>query len=104
MLRRSTAESRIRVREKIADTKIDDALVRYETIERKVDELEAQVESYDLGRKESLTGQIEALEAEEAVEKELAELKRRVKGGSAKPAAKPGKPAAASTDEPGETE
>lgn len=105
MLRRATAESRIRVREKIADTKIDDALVRYETIERKVDELEAQVESYDLGRKESLSGQIEALEADEAVEKELAELKRRVKGGgAAKPAPKPARPAAASTDEPGETE
>jgi phage shock protein A len=95
-LRRQTAEDRIKVREKIADTKIEDALVRYAQVERKVDELEAQVESYDLGRKESLSGQFEALEAEEAVEKELAELKRRVKGGVApKPAPKPvAKPAA----------
>jgi phage shock protein A len=98
-LRRQTAEGQIRVREKIADTKIDDALVRYEMVERKVDELEAQVESYDLGRKESLSGQFEALEAEEAVEKELAELKRRVRGGG-KPQAKPAsKPAATSADE-----
>jgi phage shock protein A len=98
-LRRQTAEGQIRVREKIADTKIEDALVRYEMVERKVDELEAQVESYDLGRKESLSGQFEALEAEEAVEKELAELKRRVKGGG-KPQAKPAsKPAETSTDE-----
>jgi phage shock protein A len=101
-LRRQTAEDRIRVRERISDTKIDDALLRYELVERKVDELEAQVESYDLGRKESLSGQFEALEAEEAVEKELAELKRRVRGGGgggAKPQPKP-KPAATSTDEP----
>jgi phage shock protein A len=99
MLRRQTAEGRIRVREKISDTKIEDALVRYEMVERKVDELEAQVEAYDLGRKESLSGQFEALEAEEAVEKELAELKRRVKGGG-RPQAKPAtKPAATSTDE-----
>jgi phage shock protein A len=99
-LRRQTAEDRIKVREKIADTKIEDALVRYAQVERKVDELEAQVESYDLGRKESLSGQFEALEAEEAVEKELAELKRRVKGGSApKPAPKPAsKPAADDVD------
>lgn len=99
-LRRQTAEERIKVREKISDTKIEDALQRYELVERKVDELEAQVESYDLGRKESLSGQFEALEAEEAVEKELAELKRRVKGGSApKPAPKPAsKPAADDAD------
>jgi len=82
-LRRQTAEDRIKVRERISDTKIEDALQRYAMVERKVDELEAQVESYDLGRKESLSGQFEALEAEEAVEKELAELKRRVKGGGA---------------------
>jgi phage shock protein A len=103
-LRRQTAEDRIKVRERISDTKIDDALVRYELVERKVDELEAQVESYDLGRKESLSGQFEALEAEEAVEKELAELKRRVKGGgSAKPAPKPApKPPAPPTDDAGD--
>ncbi len=103
-LRRRTAEDRIKVRDRIADTKIEDALVRYEMVERKVDELEAQVESYDLGRKESLSGQFEALQVEEAVEKELAELKRRVKGGSPpKPAPKPApKPSASPTDEPGD--
>jgi phage shock protein A len=88
-LRRQTAEDRIKVRERISDTKIEDALQRYAMVERKVDELEAQVESYDLGRKESLSGQFEALEAEEAVEKELAELKRRVKGGGASKSSKP---------------
>jgi phage shock protein A len=81
-LRRQTAEERIKVRERVSDTKIEDAMQRYELVERKVDELEAQVESYDLGRKESLAGQFAALEAEEAVEKELVELKRRIKGGA----------------------
>jgi phage shock protein A len=98
-LRRQTAEDRIRVRERIADHKIEDALVRYETIERKVDELEAQVESYDLGRKESLSGQFEALEAEEAVEKELAELRRRVRGPAPKPASR-SKPAPTDEEPP----
>jgi len=87
-LRRRTAEGRIRVREQIADTKIDDALLRYEVVERKVDELEAHVESYDLGSQASLSGAFEALEVEEAIEAELAELKQRVRGGSNKSAAK----------------
>jgi phage shock protein A len=88
-LRRRTAEDRIKIRERVSDTKIDDALLRYEVVERKVDELEAQVESYDLGRKESLSGAFEALEADEAVEKELEALKARAKGGAAKAAPKP---------------
>lgn len=90
-LRRRTAEDRIRVRERIVDTKIDDALLRYELVERKVDELEAQVESYDLGRKENLAGAFEALEVEEAIEKELDALKRRMGGGGK--ASRPSRPA-----------
>jgi phage shock protein A len=69
------------MRTHIADTKIDDALLRYEVVERKVDELEAQAESFDLGRKGSLSGEIEALEVEEEIEEELAQLKRRMRGG-----------------------
>ncbi|MGD2132812.1 MAG: phage shock protein PspA [Maricaulaceae bacterium] len=80
-LRRKTAEGQIRMRTHIADTKIDDALLRYEVVERKVDELEAQAESFDLGRKGSLSGEIEALEVEEEIEEELAQLKRRMRGG-----------------------
>ena len=103
-LRRQSAEGRIKVRERIADTKIDDALLRYEQVERKVDELEAQVDAFDLGRKESLSGAFEALEAEEAVEKELAALKARRSGGGSKPAPKPApKPSAPSATDDGET-
>ncbi len=94
-MRRLTAESRIKVRQKVVDTKIDDALTRYELVERKVDALEAEVDSYDLGKGLTLGDAFVALEAEEAVEAELAELKRRAKGGASKPAAKPAKPAPA---------
>lgn len=97
-MRRATAESRIKVRQRVVDTKIDDALTRYELVERKVDALEAQVESYDLGKGLTLGDAFVALEAEEAVEAELAELKRRAKGGAPKPAAKP-KPAPAKADD-----
>ena len=55
--------------------KVDDALARYERMERKVDELEAHVEAFDLGSGESLESQFAALEADEAIEAELAALK-----------------------------
>lgn len=93
-MRRQTAEDRIRVRERIADGKIDDALARYAQVERKVDELEAQVESYDLGKGRTLKGEFMALEAAEAVEKELADLKRRVGGKSASSSSKRAAPTA----------
>ncbi len=88
-MRRQTAEDRIRVRERVSDRKIDDALTRYEVVERKVDELEARAESYDLGRSLSLESQFAELEASDAVEAELEELKRRKSGGGARPAARP---------------
>ena len=61
--------------------KVNDALSRYERMERKVDDLEAQVEAYDLGSGESLESQFAALEADEAVEAELAALKESLKPG-----------------------
>ncbi len=100
MLRRSTAEDRIRVRDRIVDTKIEDALSRYETVERKVDQLEAEVEAYDLGRGMTLANQFAELEAQEEVEAELAALKQRVRPARA---AKPAK-SAASTPASGETD
>jgi phage shock protein A len=51
---------------------------RFEHIERKMDELEGQVESYDLGRERPLRDEFADLAANDAVERELAELKKRV--------------------------
>ncbi len=85
MMRRQTAEDRIKVREKIADTKVDDALERYALVERKVDELEARAESFDLGRPADLEQEFAALEASDAVEEELAALKQRLGGARALP-------------------
>ncbi|MGF1462751.1 MAG: phage shock protein PspA [Maricaulaceae bacterium] len=82
MMRRDTAERRLKTREKLADSKVDDALTRYAVVERKVDEIEAQVEAYDLNNGKSLTQQFEDLAAQEAVEKELAELKARTQTGA----------------------
>ncbi len=77
-MRSSVAKGQIKMRTMVRDTKVEDALARYERMERKVDELEAHVESFDLGEGQSLEGQFAALEASDAIEDELAELKARI--------------------------
>ncbi len=77
-IRRRTAQDRIRVRTQLHDGRIDDALSRYEQIERKIDRLEGEVEAFDLGRQRSLNEEFAELEAESAVEAELQEMKVRL--------------------------
>ncbi len=79
IMRGQTAEARIKVRSQITDTKVDDALARYERMERKVDELEAHVEAFDLGQGQTLESQFAQIEADEAVESELEALKAKLK-------------------------
>ena len=78
-MRSNVAKGQIKMRSVIVGNKVEDALARYERMERKVDELEAHVEAFDLGSGESLESQFAALEANEAVEDELAALKARIK-------------------------
>jgi len=75
MMRGSVAKNQIKMRSKMTDYRVEDALSRYERMERKVDELEAHVEAFDLGSGESLEGQFAQLEADEAIESELEALK-----------------------------
>lgn len=79
MMRSNVAKGQIRMRTQMQGNKVDDALSRYERMERKVDELEAHVEAFDLGSGESLESQFAALESDEAIETELAALKASLK-------------------------
>ena len=76
--RHQTARRRLEVREKIHNPKIDDALVRFEQFERRMEHVEGRVEAYDLGLKKDLNREISALETSEAVEQELKDLKARM--------------------------
>ncbi len=78
--RHKTANSRLAARKKIHDYKIDDALVRFEQYTRRIDDVEGRIEAYDLGLPKDLTHEFASLEAEESVEKELSDLKKRVSG------------------------
>jgi phage shock protein A len=76
--RQKTAVARIKVRTALYDERIGDAFARFEQVERALDELEGKVESFDLGRKKTLTDELAELEADGKVDAELAELKKRL--------------------------
>ena len=101
MMRREAAEQRIRVRSQVYDGKVDDALARYATVERKVDELEAYADSIK-GREPSLEAEFAALERNEAVEKELEAMKAKRSKPASKSAPKPKSPPPATFVEGGE--
>jgi phage shock protein A len=84
LARHKTAHSRLAARKKIYDYKIEDAMVRFEQYTRRIDDVEGRIEAYDLGLPKDLHHEFASLEAEESVQKELEDLKRRVAG---KPAA-----------------
>ena len=86
LARHKTANSRLAARRKIHDYKIDDAMVRFEQYTRRIDDVEGRIEAYDLGLPKDLGHEFASLEAEEAVQKELDELKQRVAGESSRPA------------------
>ena len=76
--RQEAAGSRLKVRTTLQDGRVDDALARFEQVERKLDEAEGRVEAFDLGQRKTLAEEIAALEAESAIEAELESLKDRI--------------------------
>jgi phage shock protein A len=79
IMRQKTASSRLEVKKTLDSTKVDNAMGRFEQYERKIDDLESQVEAYDLGKK-TLQDEFAELEASDKIEDELAALKAKVKG------------------------
>jgi len=76
--RAETATSQLKVRHQINNRRIDEAFARFDTMERRMDSLEGEVESFDLGKGKTLSEEIAELEAESAIEDELAALKARL--------------------------
>ncbi len=82
-IRMQSAQKRVEVRRTLYDGRIDDALGRYDRLERRISELEADADSYDLGqqgKKATLEDEFETLQAESEVEDDLERLKQRVAG------------------------
>jgi phage shock protein A len=78
IMREKTATSRLKVKRNIDDGRVNDALSRFDSYERKIDDIEAQVESYDIGSK-SLADEIADLASDETIDDELTQLKAKMK-------------------------
>ena len=82
LLRQQSATTRLRVKQSLYDERVTDAFARFEQVERNLDMMEGRAEAYDLGRRPSaptVSEEFAALEADDKVERELAELKSRIK-------------------------
>ena len=77
-MRHTAAGESVRINKQVHDTRIDDAMDRYERWERRIDELEAEAESYVMGRPKSLDEEFRELEAEDDIAAEFEAMKKRV--------------------------
>lgn len=78
IMRHKTTSSRLKVKQSLYDTSAEDAVTRFDRFERKLDELESEVESYDIGKNKNLADEINDLEKQDEIDLQLAELKTRV--------------------------
>jgi phage shock protein A len=83
IMRSKTVESRIKVKRQIHREALDDAFTRFDQFERRMDNLEGQLESMDLGREVSpdLASEIDSLVEDEKINAELARLKQEMNKG-----------------------
>lgn len=77
LLRAKTVSSRAQVKRQVHRSELDDAFAKFERFERKVDNLEGELQSMDLGRDTAsgLAAEIDALGADDWLEEELMRLK-----------------------------
>jgi len=76
-LRQQSAQVRLKVRTKAQIHNIDEAIVKFERYQQKIDRLEAEVESYDFTENQDLESQFRELEQDESIEQELEQLKKK---------------------------
>jgi len=77
ILRGQTAKSRIKVKKQLHDVSFDDALSRFDLYERRIDEMEGVVESFD-HQNRSLAQEINDLQDDEQITSDLNALKSRM--------------------------
>ncbi|WOH37100.1 phage shock protein PspA [Thalassotalea fonticola] len=80
-LRQKSAEVRLKARQTIDTGNIDNAIAKFERYQQKVDEVEAQVEAYDLGKNQSLESQFAELENQDLIDEQLQQMKKKVVNG-----------------------
>ncbi|HBX73482.1 MAG TPA: phage shock protein PspA [Halieaceae bacterium] len=84
LMRSQTVESRIKVKRQMHREALDTAFQRFEHFERRIDNLESQLELLDVGRDVApdLAAEIASLEEDERISDELQRLKAEMSGGT----------------------
>ncbi|MCW8327332.1 phage shock protein PspA [Photobacterium sp. SDRW27] len=77
--RHKAAGNRRDVRRQLDTGKVDEALSKFEQYERRIDEMEAEADSYNIGRGKNLEQEFADLQAQDEIEKELERMKANIK-------------------------
>ncbi len=82
LMRTKTVESRIKVKRQMHREALDTAFQRFDQFERRMDNLESQLEVMDMGRDvpPDLAAEIDALQEDDRINRELARLKAEMGG------------------------
>lgn len=77
IMRQKTVSNRLEVKKTLDTYSTDSAMHKFEKYERKIDDLESQVDAYDMSNK-TLADEFASLEANDKVDQELAALKAKI--------------------------
>ncbi len=80
VMRHRSASHQLKTRKHLYNDKIDEMMYRFDSAEQRIDHIESEAESLDMGRKgQTLESEFRQLQQDERVENELAELKSKKK-------------------------
>ena len=85
--RLESAENRVKLRTLLATERVDDAMARFDQLERRVDYAEGRADALNIAegsKPPSLADEIAALEGSDKIDEELEEMKRALKGEESK--------------------